>query len=214
MAQRKRSRIFKKMPKYLRQKARRVNKIINAWDAAGLTSNDLELAKDLLSDFYENTGKTVKETQLASEEITLKRSEKEEYNKILDFILYNDEVDLSRRTLKNQMIRQQWENSTFNEVTYEKVKDQFDQVYDEQSFIDFVDRMNKTKNNRVLSHLLDSDQFAELYESASNNNIKETEINNWMVKMYEGTGAQYDELFGQIQRLIKRVSKRRNNKKG
>ena len=112
------------------------------------------------------------------------------------------------------MIRQQWENSTFNEVTYEKVKDQFDQVYDEQSFIDFVDRMNKTKNNRVLSHLLDSDQFAELYESASNNKIKETEINNWMVKMYEGTGAQYDELFGQIQRLIKRVSKRRNNKKG
>lgn len=198
----------------MRRKARRVNKIINEWDAAGLTSNDLELAKDLLSDFYENTGKTVKETQLASEEITLKRSEKEEYNKILDFILYNDEVDLSRRTLKNQMIRQQWENSTFNEVTYEKVKDQFDQVYDEQSFIDFVDRMNKTKNNRVLSHLLDSDQFAELYESASNNKIKETEINNWMIKMYEGTGAQYDELFGQIQRLIKRVSKRRNNKKG
>lgn len=198
----------------MRKKARRVNKIINAWDAAGLTSNDLELAKDLLSDFYENTGKTVKETQLASEEITLKRSEKEEYNKILDFILYNDEVDLSRRTLKNQMIRQQWENSTFNEVTYEKVKDQFDQVFDEQSFIDFVDRMNKTKNNRVISHLLDSDQFAELYESASNNKIKETEINNWMVKMYEGTGAQYDELFGQIQRLIKRVSKRRNNKKG
>ena len=198
----------------MRRKARRVNKILNEWDAAGLTSNDLELAKDLLSDFYENTGKTVKETQLASEEITLKRSEKEEYNKILDFILYNDEVDLSRRTLKNQMIRQQWENSTFNEVTYEKVKDQFDQVYDEQSFIDFVDRMNKTKNNRVLSHLLDSDQFAELYESASNNKIKETEINNWMIKMYEGTGAQYDELFGQIQRLIKRVSKRRNNKKG
>lgn len=198
------------MPKYLRRKARRVNKIITEWDAAGLTSNDLELAKDLLSDFYENTGKTVKETQLASEEITLKRSEKEEYNKILDFILYNDEVDLSKRTLKNQLIRKQWENSTFNDVTYEKVKDQFDQVYDEQSFMDFVDRMNKTKNNGILSSIMDSNQYAAAYEAGINKGFKETDVNKMILKEYKARGLTFDNMYEKVLKIIKREAKKRD----
>ena len=211
LAERKQSRIYKKLPKYMRQKAKRVNKLLNMWNNAGLTSNDIELVKDMLSDFYDNIGKTVKDSQLASENIRLKRSEKEEYNKILDFILYNDEIDLNKRTMQNQKIRESW--NEVNKSTYEKIKSQYDQVYDEQSFIDFVDNMNKMKNNRVLKILMDSDQYAEIYGNAEKNKIKESEVNKWLISMYEGTGATYDELYGKMQRIIKRVGKNRKDKK-
>lgn len=209
-------RIYGYMPKYMRKKAERVNIMIDAWDAAGLTSNDLELAKELLSDFYENIGKTPKDTERASERLKLKRSEKEEYNKILDFIIYNDEIDISKRTLKNQQIREIWTNA--NDTTFDKVSSKYgDMVRDEQDFINFVDRMNKTKNNRLLSTLLDSHQFATLYEMGYEDQpstvrgelvmkrkkvLKETEINAMIIREYNKTGKTFDALYETIVELI------------
>ena len=122
--------VERKLPKYIQKKAERVNKMLNAWDAAGLTSNDLELAKELLSDFYEDIGKTPKDMERASEHIKLNRGDKEEYNKILDFIIYNDEIDLSRRTLKNEIIKTKWKQGHFD--AFEKIKDEYEYIKDEQ----------------------------------------------------------------------------------
>ena len=208
LAGKKQSRIYKALPKYMRQKARRVNKLLNTWTASGLTSNDLEMVQDMLSNFYESVGKTVKDSQIASENIKLKRSEKEEYNRILDFILYNDEVDLNKRTMQNQKIRETWND--INESTYEKVKAQYEQVFDEQSFIDFVDRMNKTKNNRMLSILLDSHQFAGAYELGINKGFKESEVDKIIMEEYNKKGITYDDLYEHILKILnkkKRVNK-------
>ena len=198
----KRSRIYRTIPKYMQKKAERVNKMINAWDAVGLTSNDLELAKELLSDFYENIGKTLKDKERASERLMLKKSEKEEYNKILDFIIYNDEVDLSRRHLQNAQIASTWQNHTQN--AFETVKDKFSMIQDEQDFIDFIDKMNKMKNNRVLSALMDSDQYAALYDAADSQGMKYTEINRMLMNEYNKTGRTYDELFEKILDMIEK----------
>lgn len=184
----------------MKKKAQRVNKMLDMWDASGLTSNDLELAKDLLSDFYDMIGKDVKDSERASEQIHLKRSEKEEYNKILDFIIYNDEVDLSKRTLKNQQIRESW-NEVQKQI-YETNKAQFDYISDEQSFIDFVDRMNKTKNNRLLASIMDSHQFTELYSAGKSRGFKETEINKMIISEYNKNGATYDSLYDNIISMI------------
>ena len=199
---RRKSKIFRSLPKYIKRKAKRVNKILDMWDAAGLTSNDLEMVKEMLSDFYADIGKTVKDQERASEQIHLKRSEKEEYNKILDFILYNDEVDLAKRTLKNQQLRESW-NEVQKQI-YEENKINWDYITDEQSFIDFVDRMNKTKNNRLLSAILDSKQFAELYSAGKSKGFKETEINKMIIAEYDENGATYDTLYKTIIGLIDR----------
>ena len=177
------SKIYKPMPKYMRKKAQRVTQLINEWNKAGMTSNDLEVSKDLLSDFYENIGKTVKDTQLASDRIRLSKSEKEEYNKILDYILYNEDVDISKRMLKNQMIRDTWNEQ--NKEVYEKVKAQYDQVYDEQSFIKFVDRMNISKSNSFLRYVFSSDQLAHLYSGAYNARMTEAEVNKKIAEQYD-----------------------------
>lgn len=177
------SKIYKPMPKYMQKKAQRVTQLINEWNKAGMTSNDLEVSKDLLSDFYENIGKTVKDTQLASDRIRLSKSEKEEYNKILDYILYNEDVDISKRMLKNQMIRDTWNEQ--NKEVYEKVKAQYDQVYDEQSFIKFVDRMNISKSNSFLRYVFSSDQLAHLYSGAYNARMTEAEVNKKIAEQYD-----------------------------
>ena len=177
------SKIYKPMPKYMQKKAQRVTQLINEWNNACMTSNDLEVSKDLLSDFYENIGKTVKDTQLASDRIRLSKSEKEEYNKILDYILYNEDVDISKRMLKNQMIRDTWNEQ--NKEVYEKVKAQYDQVYDEQSFIKFVDRMNISKSNSFLRYVFSSDQLAHLYSGAYNARMTEAEVNKKIAEQYD-----------------------------
>lgn len=178
-----RSKIYTPLPKYMRKKAQRVTKLINEWNKAGMTSNDLEISKDLLSDFYENIGKTPKDTQLASDRIRLSRSEKEEYNKILDYILHNDDVDISKRMMKNKMIRDTWNEQ--NKEVYEKVKAQYDQVYDEQSFIKFVDRMNMSKSNSFLRYVFSSDQMAHLYSGAYNARMTEAEVNRKIAEQYD-----------------------------
>lgn len=178
-----RSKIYTPLPKYMQKKAQRVTKLINEWNKAGMTSNDLEVSKDLLSDFYENIGKTVKDTQLASDRIRLSRSEKEEYNKILDYILHNDDVDISKRMMKNKMIRDTWNEQ--NKEVYEKVKAQYDQVYDEQSFIKFVDRMNISKSNSFLRYVFSSDQLAHLYSGAYNARMTEADVNRKIAEQYD-----------------------------
>jgi hypothetical protein len=198
----KQSRIYRSIPKYMQKKAERVNKMLNAWDAAGLTSNDLELAKELLSDFYEDIGKTPKDMERASEHIKLNRGDKEEYNKILDFIIYNDEIDLSRRTLKNEIIKTKWKQGNFD--AFEKIKDEYEYIEDEQDYINFIDRMNKTKNNRVLSILMDSDQFAEAYSTGSSKGLKETKINKYIMKEYNKDGKTFDSLFEHIIEIIEK----------
>lgn len=167
----------------MQKKAQRVTQLINEWNKAGMTSNDLEVSKDLLSDFYDNIGKSVKDNQLASDRIRLSKSEKEEYNKILDYILRNDDVDISKRMLKNQMIRDTWNEQ--NKEVYEKVKAQYDQVYDEQSFIKFVDRMNISKSNSFLRYVFSSDQMAHLYSGAYNARMTEAEVNRKIAEQYD-----------------------------
>lgn len=177
------SKIYTPLPKYMQKKAQRVTNMINEWNKADMTSNDLEVAKDLLSDFYDNIGKSVKDNQLASDRIRLSKSEKEEYNKILDYILHNDDVDISKRMLKNQMIRDTWNEQ--NKEVYEKVKAQYDQVYDEQSFIKFVDRMNISKSNSFLRYVFSSDQMAHLYSGAYNARMTEAEVNRKIAEQYD-----------------------------
>lgn len=189
------SKIYKTMPKYMQRKAQRVTKLINEWDKAGLTSNDLEMSKEMLSNFYEFIGKTPKDTQKASDRLKLKKSEKEEYNKILDFILYNDEVDLSKRRLKNQQIRDMWEAQGFNTDTYEKVKSQYSQVYDEQSFIKFTDRMNMSKSDKFLKWVFSSDQIAQLYAGAYKARMKEYEIDRYISEEYKQMQQTQEKLW-------------------
>ena len=193
------------LPKYMINKARRVNKLIDQWEAAGLTTNDLEQAKVLLEKFYTDADKTVKDPDRASEKIRLSKRDKEEYNNLLNYILYDDNLDISKRTLKNQAIRAEWDDPKY-EQAYETTKSIYKGVIkDEQDYINFIDRMNRYSNNRVVSAYLSSKQIADIHNKAlasKDTGYTEGQINRMIIKAAEKDGLAGDYLHGRIIELI------------
>ena len=184
----------------MKQKARRVNRILNQWTDKGLTSNDLEFVREMLNDFYNNMDKKVKNMQAASENIFLSKKGKEEYNKILDFILYNDEVDLSKRALKNKEIRQKW--SEANEKSFDSNKNRFDFIQDEQDFIDFTDEMNRVNKDALLRYIFDSEQIVVLYSISKTRGISFDELTDMAIAEYHKSGKTHNELLEAIIDMI------------
>ena len=143
----------RQLPKYIQKKVEKVNKIFSDWKSEGLTSNDFELAKGLLRRFYrESRKKNVKEKEMASKRILVDKGQKEEYNKILDFILSDEFIDLKKRQNENESIRQKFNEKS--KKTFDTLKNKYNFVNDEQSFINVTDNMNRFKNDSMLSAIL------------------------------------------------------------
>lgn len=177
----------RQLPKYIQKKVEKVNKIFNEWKSEGLTSNDFELAQGLLRRFYrESRKKNVKEKEMASKRILVDKGQKEEYNKILDFILSDEFIDLKTRQNENESIRQKFNEKS--KKTFDTLKDKYNFINDEQSFINFTDNMNRFKNDRMLSAILSSEQIANLYGYGIDKGFTESQIDDILLKTYNQVG--------------------------
>jgi len=177
----------RQLPKYIQKKVEKVNNIFNEWKSEGLTSNDFELAQGLLRRFYrESRKKNVKEKEMASKSILVDKGQKEEYNKILDFILSDEFIDLNTRQNENECIRQKFNEKS--KKTFDTLKDKYNFINDEQSFINFTDNMNRFKNDRMLSAILSSEQIANLYGYGIDKGFTESQIDDILLKTYNQVG--------------------------
>lgn len=177
----------KQLPKYIQKKVEKVNKIFSDWKSEGLTSNDFELAQGLLRRFYrESRKKNVKEKEMASSRILVDKGQKEEYNKILDFILSDEFIDLKTRQNENESIRQKFNEKS--KKTFDTLKNKYNFVNDEQSFINFTDNMNRFKNDRMLSAILSSEQIANLYGYGIDKGFTESQIDDILLDTYNKVG--------------------------
>lgn len=177
----------RQLPKYIQKKVEKVNKIFNEWKSEGLTSNNFELAQGLLRRFYrESRKKNVKEKEMASSRILVDKGQKEEYNKILDSILSDEFIDLKKRQNENEVLRQKFNEKT--KKTYNTLKNKYDFINDEQSFINFTDNMNRFKNDRMLSAILSSEQIANLYGYGIDKGFTESQIDDILLDTYNQVG--------------------------
>lgn len=192
-----------KLPKYIQKKAESVNKIFESWKASGLTSNDLELAQGLFRKFYKDEAKkNVRDKEMASSRILVDKSQKEEYNRILDFVLSDEFLDLKERKKQNATIREDMSKDPKYDVIFNKVKSKYSQVNDEQSFMDFADNMTRVKNDEMLSMILSSDQIATLYGYGINKGFKESEIDKKLIDSYKLTGLRGSSMFDDVMKQI------------
>ena len=192
----------KRLPKYIQKKVEKVNKIFNEWKSEGLTSNDFELAQGLLKRFYkESRKKNIKEKEMASKRIFVDKGQKEEYNKILDFILSDEFIDLKKRQNENEIIRQKFNEKS--KKTFDTLKDKYNFINDEQSFIHFTDNMNRFKNDRMLSAILSSDQIANLYGHGIDKGYKESQIDEMIIDTYKKTGLRGSSMYEKTLKKMK-----------
>lgn len=179
----------RKLPKYIQKKVQKVNKILEEWRTSGLTSNDYELTKNLFKRFYkESRKKNVRDKEIASSRILVDQEQKEEYNKILDYVLSDDFLDLKTRLERNRDIDKLLNASESSRKRYETVKSKYNFVNDEQSFIDFTDNMIRFKNDRLLSAILSSEQIANLYGYGIDKGFTESQIDEKLIETYYQEG--------------------------
>lgn len=194
----------RQLPKYMQKKVERVNKLLDEWKSSGLTSNDYELTKNLFKRFYkESKKKNVKEKEMASSRILVDESQKEEYNKILDFVLSDEFLDLKTRLERNKNIGTLLNASESSKKRYETVKAKYDFVNDEQSFIDFTDNMIRFKNDRLLSAILSSEQIANLYGYGIDKGFTESQIDEILVDTYYQVGFTGSTLYEKTLKKMK-----------
>ena len=171
----------------MQKRVKKVNKILNDWKSQGLTSNDYQLATNLLKRFYrESKKKNVKDKEIASSRILVDYKQRVEYNKILDYILSNDFIDLEKRKNENEILRQKFNEKS--KKTFNTLKDKYNFINDEQSFIDFTDNMNRFKNDRMLSAILSSEQIANLYGYGIDTGFTEEQIDEKLLETYHQKG--------------------------
>lgn len=188
----------KTLPKYMKKKVEKAAKRLEQWNEAGVTSNEQRAAEFLLEKFYKDNKKQVKDTRSPNQRIRVSKSERQEYDAILNYIL--DVMDTpSERNVNNKRIRDLWDINDDNRAksNYDMFSNRYN-VHDEQDFIDAVDDVNRIKNDRVLSDLLSSDQWLILRGYGLQLNKPMSEIEKMALDIYNKTGKTYDTLFNEI----------------
>ena len=188
----------KTLPKYMKKKVEKAAKRLEQWNEAGVSSNEQRAAEFLLEKFYKDNKKQVKDTRSPNQRIRVSKSERQEYDAILNYIL--DVMDTpSERNVNNKRIRDLWDINDDNRAksNYDMFSNRYN-VHDEQDFIDAVDDVNRIKNDRVLSDLLSSDQWLILRGYGLQLNKPMSEIEKMALDIYNKTGKTYDTLFNEI----------------
>lgn len=194
---RRKSKRTRQLPKYLKKQIDRANKKIKAWLDVGLSSNELRMAQKFLKDFYKANKKRVKNEDIISKNILVTRREQREYQQIVNYVL-SDEFDTpTERQLNNKKLRDYWEDKKPVQDRFEDAQDKYG-VEDEQDYIDFTDDMNRVNNDRMLSSIMSSDQWAILRGYGQRYNMSFEKIQEIALDIYNRSGKTYDSLFNEV----------------
>ena len=194
---RRKSKRTRQVPKYLKKQIERANKKIKSWLDAGLSSNELRMAQKFFNDFYKANKKRVKNTDLLSKNILVTRRELQEYQQIVNYVLSDEFNTPTERMKQNKKLRDYWEDKKPVQDRFEDAQDKYG-VEDEQDYIDFTDDMNRVNNDRMLSSIMASDQWAILRGYGQRYNMSFEKIQEIALDVYNRSGKTYDSLFNEV----------------
>ena len=139
--------------------------------------------RELLRDFYDRQGKTPKEDDNFNTRLKLD----EEGEELLTEIAWRFKED-------------EYSDFSFYHKFYDTNSDFRDRynIHDVNDWIDFINKINRFKNDRFLKEILSSDQILELYSEGNSKGLSEDEIDGIIYLEYSGSGAKFDDLYNQI----------------
>lgn len=192
--------------KYIRDLFLGLNAEMDEWAKRGLSSNNLNLFKDKLEDFYERNNLKVKNPERFSWQKGMTEEQADELfdiayqmgvNPYIEVSTYEDmmEQDFSDLGTQNRY-------DTINMDAFQKINEQHGEIQDLQDYVDFIDRMNNFKNNALLSSILDSNQIAELYSVGYWGGLDSDTIDDIIAFEYSLTGKTKDKLYESILEAI------------
>lgn len=192
--------------KYIRDLFIGLNNLMDEWDDKGVTSNNLNLFRDKLEDFYERNNLKVKNTDRFSWQKGMTEDQAEE--------LYNLAYQMGTDPYSNMSTYEDLLDEDFSDLgtqtaydsinldAFQKISEQYSNINTFQDYVNFIDRMNNFKSNALLSSILDSNQVAELYALGSWQNLSDEDVNNIIAFEYSMSGKTGDKLYNTILEAI------------
>lgn len=166
------------MKRELNTYAKTLNNRLKGWDKEGVESNLVKETRANLEMFYDKYGIETDDNFFARN-LDLTPEQEKEYEKIMDS--FGDKAGSSVNEMKRE---------------YERVADEYKErfnVNDFEGYINFTDKMKQSRNDRILKNILSSDQIAELYSIASQNNISADAVDELIIFEYESHKEYYDK---------------------
>ena len=190
-----------------RQLMNAINKELDKWDDYNLESNEINMYKQMLEEFYQKTGKNPKHRDRFSTRIKLSAEDEEEFadmaisfglSPLTNVDTYINMYDLDTADL----IQLANYDKPINIDAFMKMKEQYDEYFENvQDYIHFFDRINAFKDDKLLSSVLSSHQYVSLMNYGSED-IDENELDALITEMYYKTGEEGENLYNIILEMI------------
>ena len=190
-----------------RQLMNAINKELDKWDEYNLESNEINMYKQMIEEFYQKTGKNPKNRDRFSTRIKLSAEDEEEFADIAISFglspLTNVDTYINMYDLETaDLIQLANYDKPINIDAFMKMKEQYDEYFENvQDYIHFFDRINSFKDDKLLSSILSSHQYVSLMNYGSED-IDENELDSLITEMYYKTGEEGENLYNIILEMI------------
>lgn len=190
-----------------RQLMNSINKELDKWEEYNLESNEINMYKQMIEEFYQKTGKNPKNRDRFSTRIKLSAEDEEEFaDMAISFglsPLTNVDTYINMYDLETaDLIQLANYDKPINIDAFMKMKEQYDEYFENvQDYIHFFDRINSFKDDKLLSSILSSHQYVSLMNYGSED-IDENELDALIQEMYYKTGEEGENLYNIILGMI------------
>ena len=186
-----------------------LNKALNEFKDAGVSSNKTRLLEETLEQFYQSNNLKVSNPK----RVTLQKYMTEEQATELSGIVLSFAEDANGLVLSEyeskisdmQQVIQDAKNiggeENFNIERFKKHEEMFGKA-SYQEYIDRIDALNKRKENALLNDLTTSDQIAELAAVAHTRGYTNEELENMIEQIYNDTGKMGNDLYEDVLNVI------------
>lgn len=163
---------------------RDANERLLDWEGMENVPNDIKMYRDMLQDFYSDIGKNVKNPEGFSTHVHLTRSQQSELAQIAEMVTSNWTTDLQQY---------EW---FLEDPSRQRVREEYN-ITSLDDAINFLDDMQRRRDERWIAEALSSSQMKELYDEARDKGMSTADLEEITYAEYS-TGASGDELYDQI----------------
>lgn len=167
-----------------------VNESLKKMKKEGIETDATRELKQELELFYKEAGKDIKNKDRINLNVKLDETQQEQFNAMIMSIAENTQQLDYERLMEG--FNNQPEDARFH----------FDNP---QDYADFIDRMNRFKNDRMLSSILSSSQIQELAQYGKMQGISDDEIEDFIAQEYSMSGRTGDDLYNKILDTIENI---------
>lgn len=190
----------------------KLNQVLNDWKGLSYKPNDVRIAENMLEQFYDWTGKDVKNPYRFN--LRMKYTD-DQQDELRDIALAIYDMDIYQTDLRKKFRRQRAKDSkqTF-EGYVDDISKKFEKAHGKhgiqtfEEYVEFIDKKNRFMNMAFNSSALNYYQYEKLLNRAKSAKVTQDELDDMIYAQYQKNGATHDKLYKYIYKALKPSKKK------